>query len=228
MSKFKEKEKAISLRKKGLSYNEILKNIPVAKSTLSLWLRSVGLSKEQKQKLTKKKLAAALKGAKVRKDQRLDITKEIKDKAKNEIGKLSNRELWLIGTALYWGEGGKERQFGSLLIFGNSDANMIKLYLKWLKRICGVNKKDIHFRIYLHKTSKYRLKIVQKYWAKVTNFSEINFQKITWKKNKINTNRKNIGDNYYGLISIIVKKSTNLNRKVQGWIEGIYKHCRVV
>ncbi|MDD3728951.1 MAG: hypothetical protein PHH50_01355 [Candidatus Pacebacteria bacterium] len=52
--KIKEKEKAIKLRKKGLSYNDILKEIPVAKSTLSLWLRDVGLSKRQRQKLTEK------------------------------------------------------------------------------------------------------------------------------------------------------------------------------
>jgi len=47
-------KKAIELRKKGLSYSEILKCVPVAKSTLSLWLRSVGLSKKQRQRLTDK------------------------------------------------------------------------------------------------------------------------------------------------------------------------------
>jgi len=46
--KFKEKEKAIKLRKRGFSYSEILREIPVAKSTLSLWLRSVGLAKKQR------------------------------------------------------------------------------------------------------------------------------------------------------------------------------------
>ena len=50
------KSKAIELRKQGFSYSEILKQIPVAKSTLSVWLKNVGLSKKQKQKLTKKKI----------------------------------------------------------------------------------------------------------------------------------------------------------------------------
>jgi intein-encoded DNA endonuclease-like protein len=36
LAKFKEKEVAIELRKQGYSYSEILKKIPVAKSTLSL------------------------------------------------------------------------------------------------------------------------------------------------------------------------------------------------
>lgn len=54
IQKIEEKKKAIELRKQGLSYREILEQIPVAKSSLSLWLRSVGLSKKQKQRLTEK------------------------------------------------------------------------------------------------------------------------------------------------------------------------------
>jgi len=75
MVKLKEKEKAIKLRKKGHSYSQILEKIPVAKSTLSLWLRSVKLAKRQKQQLTQKKLAAAFRGAMKRREQRIDIQK---------------------------------------------------------------------------------------------------------------------------------------------------------
>ncbi len=96
-----EKNKAILLRKSGKTYSEILKVVPVAKSTLSIWLREVGLSKTQKQLITKKRLDSALRGAMIRKKQRLDISSEIFSKSEREIGKLSKREFWLIGTALY-------------------------------------------------------------------------------------------------------------------------------
>jgi hypothetical protein len=46
------KERAIMLRKKGLSYREILVEIPVAKSTLTEWFKTVGLTVAQKQRLT--------------------------------------------------------------------------------------------------------------------------------------------------------------------------------
>lgn len=226
--KSKEKKEAIKLRKRGYSYSEILKQIPVAKSTLSLWLRSVGLAEEQKQRLTEKKLAAALRGAQARKNQRLVITKEIKDKARLEIGKLSNRELWLIGIALYWAEGHKEKAHSSLIKLGNSDPNLINIFLEWLQKICKINKEDIRFRIYLHETSKDRLGEVIRHWARITKFPKKVFQKISWKKHKINTHRKNVGDNYYGLLDISVSRSINLNRKIQGWIEGIHKQCGVV
>lgn len=66
------KLKAILLRKKGFSYSEILQQVPVAKSTLSLWLRSVHLAKKQKQQLTQKKLLAIQKGWEARKKQRIE------------------------------------------------------------------------------------------------------------------------------------------------------------
>jgi len=221
--KTKEKERAIKLRKKGFSYSEILKGVPVAKSTLSLWLRSVGLAKKQRQRLTEKKLAAALRGAKAKRDYRLAITKEIKDKARKEIGKLSRRDLWLIGVALYWAEGSKERTKSNSVQFGNSDPEMIKLFLKWLQKVCKIPKKDIVFEIYLHKTAVKRKREVQNYWVKMTNFSLNQFKKIRWKKHNLNPKRKNIGKNYYGQLRISIRKSSNFNREITGWIEGVCK-----
>lgn len=40
------KAKAIALRQQGLSYNEILAQVPVSKSSLSLWLRNIPVDRE--------------------------------------------------------------------------------------------------------------------------------------------------------------------------------------
>ena len=58
--------RSIEMRKQGLSYRQILEVVPVAKSTLSLWLRGVGLSKRQNQQLTDRRIAAAKRGAESR------------------------------------------------------------------------------------------------------------------------------------------------------------------
>ena len=79
------KEKALILRKEGSSYNEILMQVPVAKSTLSLWLRSVGLSKVQKQRLTDKKRASRERGWKAWNKIRVEKSQFIKQLAKEEI-----------------------------------------------------------------------------------------------------------------------------------------------
>lgn len=226
--KTEEKEKAIKLRRRGFSYSEILEKVPVAKSTLSLWLRDVGLSKRHKQRLTKKKLAAALKGAHAKRNYRIAITEAIKNRAKSEMGKLSKRELWLVGTALYWAEGTKEKNKSTGVKFSNSDPRMIKLFLKWLRKVCKIASENIYCEIYLHRTAIDRQKEIQNYWIKTTNFPLSQFQKIIWKKHNLSPKRKNVGKNYYGQLRICVRKSSAFNRKIAGWVEGITKQCRVV
>lgn len=228
ISKTANKEKAVKLRKKGRSYSEILKEVPVAKSTLSIWLRSVGLSQPQKQRLTDKKMATIKKGGERKREIRIFTTKKIKDEARADISQLSTRDLWLLGIALYWAEGQKERSRGSLVALGNSDPFLIKVFLRWLIDICEVPRNDIHFWIFLHETAAERLPEVQKYWSQAVGFPLDEFKKVTWKRNQINSNRKNRGDNYYGLLRVIVRRSTNLNRRIQGWVEGININCEIV
>ncbi|OGZ64603.1 MAG: hypothetical protein A3A98_03555 [Candidatus Staskawiczbacteria bacterium RIFCSPLOWO2_01_FULL_40_39] len=224
IAKQEEKIKAIGLRKNGLSYREILQQIPVAKSSLSLWLKSVNLTTSQKQRLTDKKLASALRGAMKRKDARIALTKEIKDKARNEIGKLSERELWLIGISLYWAEGSKEKEYrpGSRVVFSNSDPHMIKVFLRWLLEVIKISEQKIYFAIYIHESHKNRLEEVKNYWQTKTGFPIESFKWIYFKKNKINTKRRNIGNTYFGLLRVMIVESSTLNRKIQGWTEGIY------
>ncbi|OGZ65652.1 MAG: hypothetical protein A3D34_00935 [Candidatus Staskawiczbacteria bacterium RIFCSPHIGHO2_02_FULL_33_16] len=186
---------------------------------MSLWLKSVKLAENQKQKLTAKKLASTRRGAQKMKDIRIALTKEIKDKARKEIGKLSKRELWLIGVALYWAEGSKEKEYnpGSRMVFSNSDPYMIKLFLKWLINIIKVPREKIYFSIYIHESHKDNLERTVIHWSKYTDYPKQEFSKIYFKRNKINTKRKNIRENYFGLLRISVIESSTLNRKIQGW-----------
>lgn len=219
------KEKAIKLRKEGKSYSEILKVVPVAKSTLSIWLRGVGLSKPQLQRLTNKKLAAAKRGGAVRKLTREKVTEEITRKSVGQIGRISARELFLIGATLYWAEGSKEKDFspGTGIEFINSDARMLKLFLLWLRNCCKINEEKIHFQIYLHETSKERTHEVVDYWSISLGISKDRLNKIYFKKNNLSPRRRNIGNAYFGSLRIKVRASSSLVRSVAGWVDGITK-----
>jgi len=221
MSKEKEKEKAIKLRKKGYSYSEVLKEVPVAKSTLSLWLRAVGLAKRQKQRLTNKKIEAQKRGARFVQERRIRITEEIKRLAKKDVKKITKRELWLIGVILYWAEGSKQKSnnVSAPVSLGNSDPEIIRIFIKWLYEFFKLNPDDLEIRLYIHETGdEMRSK---KYWSKITKIPVYKFHKTVFKKHNIKTNRKFNNRRYYGLLEVRVKRSTNLNRKISGWIEGI-------
>ena len=229
-TKIELKNKAIALRKEGNTYSEIMKIIPVAKSTLSEWLRSVGIVKRQIQAFTEKKRLASLRGGQARKKQRIDTFDKITGKAQKEVGKISKRELWLLGVALYWAEGSKEKESrpGSGVIFTNSDPEMIILFLKWLFEIVGITKEQIRCEIYLHDSYQDETARFQKFWSEKTGLPLRYFNKIYFKRNKINTGRKNIGVLYNGQLRVKVYRSSSLNRQITGWVRGINKNWGVV
>ena len=230
MTKENLKNKAIQLRKNGNSYSEILKYVPVAKSTLSLWLRSVNLSKRQKQILTLKKLQAAWRGGEAKKRDRIERSKNIIEQAKMEIDKITKRDLLLLGTMLYWAEGSKEKEYrpGTGIIFCNSDFLMIKLYLKWLKDCLFITEDRLVFVIYIHETHKDNIESVRHFWSEKTGFPIDLFKNVCFKKNKINGNKKKKWLKYNGLLRITVRKSSELNRRITGWVEGVCKQCGIV
>lgn len=230
MAKTELRIKAIKLRKSGLSYSEILKQIPVSKSTLSLWLRSVGLAKKQKQRITEKKLAAAARGGKVKRMQKLSRVEKIYEEASMELGEISKREFGLIGITLYWAEGAKEKDYapGSGISFTNTDPRMIRFFLKWLKTAAFVEEKDITLSIYIHDTKKNDLPLIVEFWSQCTGFPKESLSRIYFKKSKSHTNRRNIGRLYFGTLNIKVKASSRLNRKISGWIQEICRQWGVV
>ena len=140
ITKQKERERAIKLRRKGRTYSEILAQIPVAKSTLSLWLREVGIAQKQKQRLTQKKREASFRGGEARRRQRVEETRAILNQAEKEIGAISKRELWLIGSALYWAEGSKQKisNVAQQTQFSNSDSRMIEIFMTWLQDVIKI------------------------------------------------------------------------------------------
>lgn len=225
MAKDDLRQRAIDLRKSGLTYAEILKQIPVAKSTLSTWLRSVELSSLQIQAITDKKLASALRGGQARRLKKLAAIKDTNEAAVFEVGSVTNRELWLIGATLYWAEGSKEKEEkpGSGMRFSNSDPRMIRVFLDWLLLAAGVERSRIKFDIYIHETRKNDISKVVAAWSLCTGFSEEKFNRIYFKKNKIATKRKNVGDLYLGVLRVKVMASSGLHRKVNGWIAAIAK-----
>lgn len=219
-----EKEEAIKLRKQGFSYSEILKLVPISKSTLSVWLRDIGLAKRQKQKLTEKRRLAQIKAQEACRNKRIEKEKEIIRLAKKQIKIISKRDLWILGSALYWAEGTKQKKnnVSQKVTFNNSDPNMILLFNKWLLEACKLPLERLAYSIYIHRTAD--TEKAKKYWEKLL---KTKIEKIYFKDHKPRTNRKNIDENYNGLLRIDVRKSTDLNRKIHGWVLGIIENSKI-
>jgi len=226
IKKIKEKERAIKLRRQGKTYSDILRAIPVAKSTLGIWLKDAKLSIPENQKFTEAKRLASLRGGQAKKKQRIEKQNKIFSEEKSKINNLSDYEFLLIGTCLYWAEGTKEKEYrpGSGVAFSNMDPRMIILFLKWLDKICKIPKDMIGFEIMVHESHRERSAEIKQFWSKITGFPVDNFSKVYFKKSIIKkTNRKNTGEKYHGVLKIHVRKSSDLVRRIASWSEAIFR-----
>lgn len=217
------KQRAIALRKKGLTYSEIRAQIPVAKSTLSDWLHSVGLAKHQKQRITEKKKLAQKLGADARKNQRVEKESLIHATARSEVSKLITDPLWLLGVVLYWGEGSKQKPWTTSVAvqFMNMDSRAHKLFIRWAECHLGAAKDAFRFGLYIHETADSLN--AQKYWSRELSIP-LNTIRVYFKRNNLNPKRKNINQEYYGVLKTSLLKSTDLNRKIAGWTEGVIEY----
>ncbi|MEK7558254.1 MAG: hypothetical protein AAB507_00280 [Patescibacteria group bacterium] len=229
IKKTKLRIEAVRLRKHGKTYSEILDIVPVAKSTLSVWLKNVGLAKAQKQRITKKKLEAQTKAADAKRQKRIERQNLVYETVKEDFGKMSLRDLWICGVMLYWAEGTKEKEYrpGVGIQFSNSDHRMILLFRLWLYKVIKISPKSLIYELYVHKDSEIRVNMIKSYWSEKL---EINKNEIAqyFKNSNIKTNRKNKDDNYVGLVRIKVRASSELNRKIEGWVRSITKYWGIV
>lgn len=117
----------------GLGYTKIAKITGVSKDSVSRWCKNLKLPPkvkriiEERIKYTHQKFSAynELRHQVVQAE-----NEKIRENAAKQISSLSERELLLIGPALYWAEGYKkqEKYSNPCLSFSNSDPEMIRLF----------------------------------------------------------------------------------------------------
>ena len=216
-----ERADAIRLRHEGLRYSDLTRRFGVAKSTLWRWLKAEGLVETQPQRLTEMKRAAQQRGAAIVKARRLARTRAILEQASHEVGALSRRDVWLLGLALYWAEGSKQKpgNVSAGVIFTNSDPAAIRAFVAWITESCGVSKDRLTFEIYLHETADATR--AQLYWSAQLQLPIEQLSRIRWKHHRPATRRTNVGDSYHGLVRVRVARSSALNRRIAGWIAGV-------
>ena len=219
------REKAIAMRMEGKSYSEILAEVPIVKSTLWTWVKGIELPELARERIRERKAANLSDGTAHWHDMRVRRTEQIRHQAEQDVGELSPRELWLVGAALYWAEGSKEkeRKPGSPVIFNNSDPGMIILFRRWLVEACMVSAEDIRFDLTLHQESKSRVVEMLDFWNRTLGCDHGDIR-VHYKHIRSGTsNRSKKGNDYVGMLRVRVRNSSTLLRKTVGWRDGLCK-----
>ncbi|MFI8521520.1 hypothetical protein ACIGEZ_27425 [Streptomyces sp. NPDC085481] len=208
--------RARELRLEGKTYDQIQVELGCSKSSISLWVRD--LPKPERRALPVcTDMRRAQQGRREAHERRLIEYAATRQTAMGEIGTLTDRELFLIGTALYWAEGAKARP-QAYINFANSDPNMVRLFLRWL-RLLGIAEDRLRFFVQIHESAD--VAAAEAYWASVTDAKPEQFGKTSLKRHNPKTNRKNVGADYHGCLSVRVLQGAELYRRIEGWWCGI-------
>ena len=211
-----QKQKAKELRNKGWSYNDIAKKLGVSKSSVSLWVRDIKLTPEQIQKLEQKNpiYNNQLCGASKRQEKAREIRLSYQD-----AGKLKSKENNLLhhaGCMLYWAEGTKSK---NQCRFTNSDPEMIKLFIRFLRECYDVTNDKITITINCYTTNGLSMQDIENYWLSILQLDNSSIRKGQENINPRSTAHKIKHNKFvYGIICICVN-STELIQNIYGSIQ---------
>lgn len=220
MAKYALRIKARQFRRKGKSIKWIAKHLEVSSGSVSLWCRDITLTSEQIENIKIAQIisgyAGRMKGAAMHKQKRLDTIQHYQIAGCKDIGRLSKRDLFLLGLGLYAGEGYK---YGNRAGIANSDPAIIRLMMRWFREICGVRENEFACEVGINQLHKDRVRSVERYWSECTRVPAINFMKTSLKKvtnKKVYENK----ESHFGVLAIRIRKSANLEYKILGWLHN--------
>lgn len=208
-----EKERAIELRKRGLCYRDILKEVNVAKSSLSVWLKELPLTKNEKYALKRRKdtniTRGRIKAAGILSQRRLEREAKWLSEAKQVFTEHSNNPFFHAGIILYWAEGTKRTNQWSFI---NSDEEMNNVMLMWLEQFASIERSSVNFRLYIHKL--YAHENCESWWAGKLHIHPSQFTKTIYKPSGKGVKKR---PEYKGCLRIEVLRSKNLLMKMKFW-----------
>jgi len=222
MAKTLERDEAHSMRRKGVSITKIATTIGVSKSTVSYWCRDIVLSEKQLERLISIRKhagqASLIRIAEAKRTERIEITKKALQRGAEDVGTLTKRDLFMIGLALYWGEGYKSgnEECG----FTNSDPKIINVYIHWLTSIYKIKKDDLILRVSINKLHEHREKSVMRFWSRTTNIPLSQFTTTSFIQSRVKKHYTNT-KTHYGTLRIKVRRGSMLRRQIMGSLAHI-------
>lgn len=207
------------MRKLGHSYNEIMNELEVPKSTLSAWLKDIPLTDEQNTNLNirlKDRVARGrLRTGIALRAKRIVRENNVVKEAEKEFTQFIGDPFFSAGILLYWAEGSKK---DTSFAFINSDPNMIILMVQWIKKYLISDFSLLKYRLFIH--YPYRNENCEHYWAKLLSIKVTDFQKTIYKPTPHDTKKNN---EYKGCLRVSINR-IDLLRKIMAWQKLLIKY----
>lgn len=180
MARALEHREALRLRKEGKSYSQIKTELGISKSTLSGWLHKYPLSREQINSLRSLSEVRIEKYRNTMRRKREERYLFYYIQEKKKWFPFSEKELFIAGLFLYWGEGDKTSRHA--ISINNTDPNVVKFAFNWMIECLHIPKEKVRVHVHLYDDMDVEEEIG--YWQKELDVKRSQFTKPYIKKSK--------------------------------------------
>jgi transposase len=214
---------AEKLRGDGWSVVDIALELGVAKSTAYQWVKHLPLdvdseAQRARRRAHSKRMTDARWAAHRR--EREESRAEVHARAAARVGRLDDRDLLLVGAAIFWCEGTKSKPWrrNDRITLINSDVRLLSLFLRFLKS-CEVDRSVPSYRLSIHESADVGAAVA--WWIAALDLPAERFQPATLKRHLPKTTRYNTGADYHGCLIIDVPRSRELYWRIEGVMAGL-------
>jgi transposase len=212
------RERAVAMRGRGASVDEIADALGVSKSSAYLWTRHLPIAPTPELVTARRRAAAQARAEAQWGQHRRDVVArraQITLDAEEAVGSLGVRELMLIGAVMYWCEGAKTKPWRKeyRVSFVNSDLGLLRIFLAFVEA-AGMSPSQLIYRVSIHETAD--AQAATRWWAERLAIPAESMRRPTIKRHKPTTNRYNTGDAYHGCLIVTVPRG----RELYWWIEA--------
>ena len=192
------RRKAVALRKRGRSLNEIVNQLAVSKSSVSAWVRDVTLSDVARKRIESRYTMGQLASQKAHFAKTASKEVAASEEALRVLETIPNNSAIkkLLCAVMYWCEGAKLYNQRGNFSFTNSDPALVRKFLALLRESYELDESKFRACVHLH---SYHSESAQlKFWSKMTSIPIRQFIRSYHKQES----GKSIRTGYQGCISV--------------------------
>jgi hypothetical protein len=215
-----ERRQARRLRMGGGTYDEIATELGVSKASLSLWLRDLPVPERVRERRAQHLRAMRGRGGGMTRERARERMLSRQARAEASIGSVLHRDLFVIGVALYWAEGAKDkpwRRQGNVQ-FTNSDVDVVAVYLAWLD-LLGIRDDERVYTLSIHESADVAAQ--ERWWQDTLALPAANFRRAVIKRHNAKPRRYNTQETYHGCLVINIRRPAALYDAIAGWWRGM-------
>jgi transcriptional regulator with XRE-family HTH domain len=208
-----ERKRARKLRREeGRSVKELAALLGVSRSSISLWVRDIDLTLEQREAL-RRRMGARIDGSRANAVVALERRRRFQraGRARAKRGGL----LHMAGCMLFWAEGSRSR---NTVDFVNSDPAMVRFFLRFLRSCYGVPDSKVSVTCNLFADHEDRQREIEDFWLKLAELPRSRLRKTAVNRYSKYSQKKRSNKLPYGTCRVSVC-DTELVQNLYGAIQ---------